>query len=303
MYISILLIILQVFLSNCDEDNLPEEQPDINNKEYGYAGVYTFNKLFHLPAQLNESSGLLYWNNQFWTFNDGGDDPVLYGLDPNSGDIIRTITLTNAENTDWEDIAQDATKIYIGDFGNNDGDRTNLKVYLIQKTELVNNATNEVQAGILNFNYEDQENFTPAHFANSYDCEAFIASNDNLYLFTKDWINATTTLYTLPAQPGTFTAKKQSTFDVEGLLTGADFSAADSVLVFCGYENYVPFTTVFYSIPEHSFFEGEHRKIRFPEFFGSQIEGVTLFSKDSLYFSSEDSGLPQGLFLLNFKNF
>jgi hypothetical protein len=33
--------------------------------------------------------------------------------------VLRTVAITNATNVDWEDIAQDASYIYIGDIGNN----------------------------------------------------------------------------------------------------------------------------------------------------------------------------------------
>src|SRR5690606_14700262 len=79
------------------------------------------------PA-LDETSGLLFYNNTFITHTDSGGKAELYEVNPTTGAITRTVEITNATNGDWEDIAQDSTHIYIGDIGNNSGDRTDLKI-------------------------------------------------------------------------------------------------------------------------------------------------------------------------------
>ena len=43
------------------------------------------------------------------------------------------LSVNKEENVDWEDITQDETHIYIADFGNNNGNRTDLKIYKILK--------------------------------------------------------------------------------------------------------------------------------------------------------------------------
>ena len=78
---------------------------------------------------LDESSGLLFYNNKIITHTDSGGKAELYEIDATMGKVTRTVNITNAENVDWEDIGQDGTHIYIGDIGNNSGNRTNLKIY------------------------------------------------------------------------------------------------------------------------------------------------------------------------------
>ena len=46
---------------------------------------------------------------------------------------VRTIKIDNAKNDDWEELAEDDEFIYIGDFGNNNGKRKNLCIYIIRK--------------------------------------------------------------------------------------------------------------------------------------------------------------------------
>src|SRR5665647_3174356 len=88
---------------------------------------------FNLAGNLTETSGLISWNNQIWTHNDG-DDINIYALDSTSGTIIKSYPINGTTNTDWEEISQDDDFVYIGDFGNNsNGNRTDLKIVRIAK--------------------------------------------------------------------------------------------------------------------------------------------------------------------------
>ena len=83
-----------------------------------------------LPSVVMESSGLAYTGGySFWTHNDGYGDENLYHVS-HTGSLTTTVEVLGATNHDWEDLAQDAGKnyLYIGDFGNNNCDRTNLRV-------------------------------------------------------------------------------------------------------------------------------------------------------------------------------
>ena len=107
---------------------------------YSYqAQVSDLKTKFDLPATVKETSGLLLLNGKLITHNDSGRDAKLYELDTLSGAITRTITISNATNRDWEDIAVDETHIYIADIGNNNGTRTDLTIYKILKTDFSEN--------------------------------------------------------------------------------------------------------------------------------------------------------------------
>ena len=56
-----------------------------NAKEDEKAIATEFTPKFNLPKEIKESSGLLYFDNAIWTHNDGGNKPVLYKLDPETG--------------------------------------------------------------------------------------------------------------------------------------------------------------------------------------------------------------------------
>ena len=300
-YLFILMLFFMIF-GGCSESTADE--PLNSNSTSGlYSGNYFFNKLRTLPSVLDESSGLILYDSLGWSFNDSGNDPVLYGFDLQTGNIVRQVNVEKAVNTDWEDITQDDGYIYIGNFGNNDGDRRDLKIYIINKNELTDSAVSYVPCDSISFTYSDQVNFEPANYDNSYDCEAFVAYKDSLYLFSKDWVNNITTMYSLPSKPGNYVARRITTYNTSGLVTGADIDAKNNLLVFSGYsKELLPFCYVFYDFTDAHFFNGQHRKIILNDYWGSQTEGIAIQSKDSLYFTSESSfAARQSLFLLKFK--
>ncbi len=47
------------------------------------------------------------------------EEALLYGLNPETGEILQRIEIENVKNRDWEDITIDETYFYVGDFGNN----------------------------------------------------------------------------------------------------------------------------------------------------------------------------------------
>ena len=99
-----------------------------------------------LDDLVNENSGLIFLNNNLITFNDSGGNNSLYEIDIVNGEVIRTVDIINATNYDWEDITTDFTLIYIGDFGNNYGNRQDLLIYKISISDFLNTSDNAVSA-------------------------------------------------------------------------------------------------------------------------------------------------------------
>ncbi len=253
-----------------------------------------------LPLELRETSGLIFWNYSLWTHNDSGGEPVLYKLDTLTGKVLQKVTLVNALNIDWEEIAQDDSFIYIGDFGNNLGTRKDLKVYVVSKTEVPFNKDGEVTASVINFSYADQQSYTMANRSNDYDCEAMVTYGDSLYLFTKNWANQQSRLYALPKTPGTYSVYPIDTLAADGLITGADLSPSGNELVLCGYKNYSPIVWVLYDYRNGFFFKGNKRRITFSGMTGTQTEGAAFLRESEVVISSEKTTIsPAGLFKIN----
>ena len=133
-----------------------------------------------LPTETKESSGLVIESpNRFWTHNDSGDKARLYQFD-STGILRRTVVVKKADNVDWEDIALDAERrnFYIGDFGNNGQNRTDLTIYKIPIPQSATTffQTDTVIAEKIAFSYPDQLNFPPVDSSKYFDAEAFIFS-------------------------------------------------------------------------------------------------------------------------------
>jgi len=242
---------------------------------------------YNLNKTLNESSGLIFWKKLFWSHDDSGGRPAIYGMNGSKNKIQRTIVVTNAANVDWEDIAQDNSFIYIGDFGNNtNGNRTDLKIYKISKADI--NQRDSVTAQVINFSYSDQTDFTPRGNNNTnFDCEALIAYGDSLYLFSKDWLDLKTRLYSLPKNPGTYSATKLSELNVQGLITGADVLPTQRVIVLSGYNSLLsPFMYLLYDFSDNLFFDANKRKVLLNESF-TQTEGISAKTATQFFTTNE----------------
>ena len=249
---------------------------------------------------MEESSGLILYNNLLWTFNDSGGENKLYGLDL-SGEIVKEITVENATNTDWEDIAQDDQNIYVGDFGNNNGERKDLKIYKIKKSDI--ESGNSVQASEINFSYAEQEDFSSQPQNTPFDCEAITSFNDMLYIFTKNWVDETTSVYQIPKTEGEYSVSFTDTFNVNGLVTGADISPDEKTLAMIGYKNYKPIVWVFSDITDQEFFSGNETYMKLDAIFSSQTEGICFKGNDTLLISCEQTTtFDQQVYYINIKN-
>lgn len=248
-----------------------------------------FTEKYILNPTVNESSGLIFYNNKLVTLNDSGNTAQLFEMDTISGSILRAITVANATNVDWEDVAQDEAYIYIGDFGNNNGNRTDLKIYRILKTEY--DANTSVNADVINFTFEDQTDFTFKPNNNDWDAESLLVYNNKLWIFTKQWVSERTAAYSLPKTPGTHTALNMGSLDIQGLLTGADYNLLTGTVYMTGYSSALqPFVFKLSGFSGDAIFGGTNTKTTFSstDFGGiAQIEGITAVAANRYLLSSE----------------
>ncbi|HSF52924.1 MAG TPA: hypothetical protein VLA71_04200, partial [Algoriphagus sp.] len=207
----------------------------VNLGENGYPETLFPYNLTELPISQKETSGLQWIQGRLFSINDGGNQAEIYELNPQSGALLRTVKVTNAPNLDWEDLAASATHLYVGDFGNNLGNRSNLRVLRIPATSLLNQT--EVSAEIIEFSYPDQSDFSGTNPNHNFDCEAMVFAENQLHLFSKNLGDGRSKHYTLSSNPGKHFANLQGSFDAKGLITGADISTDGKNIVLLGYEN------------------------------------------------------------------
>ena len=103
-------------------------------------------ELCALDSVMNEASGLLLVEGSLWVILDSGNPNALFQVDPATCEVMRTLHVPNAVNTDWEELTMDGDWVYIGDFGNNGGNRTDLRVYRVPLAALLDEGVTEVLA-------------------------------------------------------------------------------------------------------------------------------------------------------------
>ena len=254
--------------------------------------IYSPSLITELPLKVKETSGLVFFDDMLWTINDSGNPAEIYRIDPITGKVIRTVAILNSDNTDWESITQDSLNIYIGDFGNNSGNRTNLYILKIKKTDLKNPASVSVRAGIIYFHFPDQKEFKPAPNKTNFDCEAFFFLNDSLHLFSKDWADQHTRHYVIPAKAGNYKARLIEEFNADGLITDASVNKQGNV-VLLGYKNtggksWDCFCWVISGYTSSNFFGGQKKRIELGSALQvGQSEGIILNDDNTAWLSSE----------------
>lgn len=245
---------------------------------YSYT-EYAMDLVVELDNDLEENSGLAFFNNHLWTINDAGGEDKIYRIDTLTGEISKTVIIATADNTDWEDLAESPTHVFIGDFGNNDGDRTDLRIYRVSKSDLENNTV--VNAELISFSFADQTDFEPNNNDHNFDCEAFFFLGGYLHLFSKNWDDYKTKHYRIPATPGVYVAQIEETFNAQCLVTGADISPDGTVALISYTNTGLNIMWLLYDYQGTDFFSGNKRRVNLGNvLLNGQTEGI-VFSQDT----------------------
>jgi hypothetical protein len=245
-----------------------------------------------LAVAVDESSGLAVASeSSLWTHNDRGSGPEIYEIDL-QGEILRTVELVGVEPIDMEDMASDRRgHLFIGDFGNNDRDRSSLLVYRVTTDQI---GADRVTPEIITFVLPDNGLQSECH----YDFEAMIWTQGRLVLFTKDRCDEPDNqllVYAIPDQPGSYTAEKLAEFDWGNpdrciKITGADLSwdgkhlallSREGIHLFHGYENEAFFGASYLFLPVEK----------------SKKEGICYLGACDLYVSEESKKKKAGRLL------
>ncbi len=243
-----------------------------------------------LSTLVAETSGLGTREGNYLTHNDKGNESEIFILSSGTGSIVRKVNVSNAINTDWEDLAQSVEHLYIADTGNNKTTRTNFGVYRIPWD---------------NFNIDNNGQATPDALIgftipappgsglsdNDIDCEALIYQSDFLYIFSKNRLDRRSYLYKIPAQPGQYVAEYISSFNSQGLITGADISNDGSMVALIGYnKDGNSFVWKLTEFTGDDFFSGKKSRIVLGPFVAiGQTEAVVFENITTLRITSESS--------------
>lgn len=287
---------VQAQVCGCTDSLAVNYNPNATSNDGGcvYATtIITADGVGLLDPLMQGSSSLLYWDNGFWTFNDHNDS-CLYHIDSTSAYLMETFCINGLRNDDVEEISQDSLYLYFGDVGNNSGNRQDLQILRISKVSILHQM---VVIDTIRFSYEDQTDFTPNPQATDFDCEAFIVTDDSIYIFTKEWVSTQTTIYSIPKTPGIHIAHRRETYNVGGLVTGAAYMPEYRLVVLCGYDydpvnllsSLHPFMILLYDFQGNRFFSGNKRRLDFDFSTRAQIEAIATHNALDYYITNEQT--------------
>ena len=269
----------------------------------GFSPLFVPEFKSELPKEVNETSGLFFYNGRLWTHNDSGGKPILYALDTTSFEVVQKLTLKNVKNKDWEDICTDGETVFVGDFGNNKGSRKNLRIFTFPLSVIPDEGDATVEVDSILFRFGDQTNFEKRKHAHDFDCEAMFATEEYLYLFSKGWETGTTRMYRLSKSPGNYVAEVVNGFDSQGLITGADYDRENHVLAIVGYVKTIwkPFMYLIFDFEEDGV-KLSHRRYEMPQWIGAQTEGICFIGKGVCFVTAETSpSLTSRAFKVDFR--
>ena len=265
--------------------------------------IYSPQLKAELPKEVNETSGLFFHNGRLWTHNDSGGKPILYALDTTNFEVVQRITLAHVKNKDWEEVCTDGETVFVGDFGNNKGNRKKLKIFSFPMSALPEEGDAIINVDSIIFSFGNQTNFNNKKHEHDYDCEAMFATDSCLYLLSKGWATGTTRLYRLPKTPGNHVAEVVNGFDSQGLITGADYDRENRILVIVGYVKAVwkPFMYLIFDFHEAGV-KLTNRRFEMPQWRGAQTEGICFFDDGRCYVTAETSPtMTSRVFIVDFR--
>lgn len=200
------------------------------------ATSYAPNFVANLASQCNETSGLVFSNDTIFSINDSGNQPKVQALSAVNGQLLAEWSLTNAVNIDWEAVALSPQQMFLGDIGNNMGNRSIYELYRFERNQLsVMNTTINFQK--LVFKFADQPAGAFPANAHNYDAEAMFFWQDSLHILSKNWQNLWTRHYVLPTNwQDTLVVEPRDSFYVNGLVTDAVFDGSSNQVLMLGYK-------------------------------------------------------------------
>lgn len=312
---TVAVLLSMTLLISCDSDDGPDVQCDdpaaqnfdalaVSDTDCIYpSSIKPVTVIGQLSGSLEEISGLAIFQEELIGHNDRSNPATLFFINAGSGETESAISIAGIPNNDWEDIAQSADHMYIGDFGNNEGDRTNLGIHVVPLSALNPGGSNIANAdGTIFFSYPNQSVFDVTE--HNFDCEASFYHEGFIYLFTKHRTDRRTTMYRVPAETGTtHPAERLGSFEAGGRITGADINADGTIVALTGYRRSGNcFVWKLYDFEGADFLSGKKEQGILGPFsqFG-QVESVVFKTDSQLFLANEvanEADVQQTLYFL-----
>jgi hypothetical protein len=225
--------------------------------------------------------------NNIWTITDK-PKPFIYNLD-SLGNLVQTVEITNVKVVDVESVTSDEQYVYMGDAGDNNGDRMERQIVRVPLNAIGKGANVKATGEIITFTFPGDKEVDKKK-QNNYDCESLLSFKDSLYVFTKEREEGQTKLFSLPKTPGSYTARFIDSFDCKGLITDAAINQSNTEVALIGYhkDHKYPFILLFKNFTGNNFFSGKHERIELADKdWDWQLESITYKGDDMVYFACE----------------
>lgn len=247
---------------------------------------------FILDEKIEEISGLLIDEQNYWGVNDSGGEPEIYLFRKERPQILKTVRFKGESNNDFEVITENDSLIFVGDVGNNYGNRKDLKFLYFNKKRLNGNKYQEVEVKEIPFFYPEQKDYSSRVYRHNFDLEAAFFDEGKLHLFTKQWGDMKTRHFTLDIISGKQPAWLIEEYDSKFLITDAAviYKGDKKRMAWVGYDKkgqaYLMITTI--DKKDIHFFKGE-KSIYSLGFGGDlgQIEGIAFRNWNEVCYSAE----------------
>lgn len=239
-----------------------------------------------LPTTLTEISGIIADGKDLWAITDK-PKAVLYKIDI-KGNILQTISIANQSASDVEAVTADSNFVYIGDTGDNDGNRAERQIIKVNKTTITKDENAEVAGEVIIFRFPEQQ-VSDKKKKNNYDCESLLSFGDSLYVFTKRREDQHTELFSIPKTPGEHVAVSLGVFETKGLITDAAINEQQNEVALVGYTNghKFPFILLLKDFTGSNFFSGKMERIELADDpWDWQMESIA-YNNDEIYFACE----------------
>ncbi len=250
-----------------------------SNRSNTSAGITVLTEIL-LPDTLLETSGLFCDKHNIYTLNDSGNLSEIYALN-HTGKLSAQISV-EAKNIDWEALASDGKNFYIGDFGNNAGNRKGLRILIhnVDKKQTSQHTFTYANDGdVANIN----EPQSPQYKAHDQDAEALVLKGDDLIMFSKSWKTGIASVYQIETtSTNQILTPTASIAGLPGIITGADWDEHKQQFIVVGYK-----VNTFSVRPFISLLDAQYNITRTEYLKGfGQVEGVCT-TNGELWFTQE----------------
>ncbi|HDZ40081.1 MAG TPA: hypothetical protein ENH59_00135 [Bacteroidetes bacterium] len=242
---------------------------------------------------LYEISGMCFYNDKIYALNDGGNGSYIFKLDIETGKLEEKYRIRDIRNKDWEELSIFGAYLYIGDFGNNSGKRSDMVIYRVKIDSLHYPDPPILTTGL---EYLLKKKAKVRKSDNEWDCEAMTVNSDGIYCFSKNRKDLTTNLYYVREGINNILSPLAS-FDPGFLVTGAYYYGSGRSLFLCGYYNNETYLVQFKNTDGVSI-AGRYDKYILPELKYTQVESVFVRG-NYLYLASEKTAIRQAIYRIS----